>query len=62
MRLKQPQNGTRMNLNPTSKNKKNKTREKHMKGGHLQRKNNLVSLGSEAKSKVNTLNMPREGA
>jgi hypothetical protein len=37
MKFKQPQNGTRLNPNPTSRSKKNRTREKHMKGGHLQR-------------------------
>jgi hypothetical protein len=34
-RFKQPQNGVRLSLKPTSKSKKNKTREKHKKGEHL---------------------------
>jgi hypothetical protein len=58
MKLKQPQNGTKLNLNPTSKSKKNRTREKHMRGRHLQRKNNLVSVGNEARRRVNTLDIP----
>ncbi len=36
-RIKQPQNGTRLNSNLAPRNKKNRTKEKHKKGGHLQR-------------------------
>jgi len=57
MKLKQPQNGTKLSPKPTQKNNRNRTREKHKKGGHLQRKNHLVSLGNEANKRVN---MPRE--
>jgi hypothetical protein len=32
MRLKQPQNGARLNLKPTPRSKKNRTKEKHKKG------------------------------
>jgi hypothetical protein len=32
---KQTQNGTKLNLKPTPKNKKNIIKEKHMGGGHL---------------------------
>jgi hypothetical protein len=36
-KLKQPQNGIKLNLKPTPKSKRNKTREKHKRGGHLER-------------------------
>jgi hypothetical protein len=61
-RLKQPQNGVRLNSKPTLRNKGNRTKEKHRKGGHLQRKNNLVSLGNKVGKKVNTFDMPQEVA
>ncbi len=57
MKLKQPQNGIKLSPNPTPRSNRNRTREKHKKGGHLQRKNNLASLGNEANKRVN---MPRE--
>jgi hypothetical protein len=34
-KLKQPQNGTRLSLKPTPRNKRNKTKENHKKGGHM---------------------------
>jgi hypothetical protein len=37
MRFKQPQNGVRLSSKPTPKSKKNRTRDKHRRGGHLQR-------------------------
>jgi hypothetical protein len=37
MKLKQPQNGAKLSLNPTLRNKRNKTKEKHKKGKHLQK-------------------------
>jgi hypothetical protein len=37
MKLKQPQNGVRMGPKPTLKNKRNKTKEKHRKEGHLKK-------------------------
>jgi hypothetical protein len=36
-KFKQPQNGIRLNLKSTPKGKRNKTKEKHMKGGCMQR-------------------------
>jgi hypothetical protein len=36
-KLKQPQNGTKLNMKPTPRNKRKKTKEKHRKGGHLQK-------------------------
>jgi hypothetical protein len=58
MKFKQPQNGVRLNPKPTQKSKRNRIKEKHRRGRHLQRKNNLVSLGNEAKRKVSILKMP----
>jgi hypothetical protein len=37
MKLKQPQNGIRLNPKPTLKSKKNRNKEKHMRRRHLQR-------------------------
>jgi hypothetical protein len=37
MKLKQPQNGARLSPKPTPRSKRNNTREKHRRGGHLQR-------------------------
>jgi hypothetical protein len=37
MKLKQPQNGARLNAKPMPKSKRNKTKEKHMRGKYLQR-------------------------
>jgi hypothetical protein len=34
-KFKHPQNGARPNLKPTPRNKRNKTKEKHMRGKHL---------------------------
>ncbi len=62
MRLKYPQNGIRLSPKPTPKNKRNKTKEKHKKGGHLQRKNNPTSLGNKANKRVSILDMLREAA
>jgi hypothetical protein len=36
--FKQSQNGTRLSLKPTPRSKRNRTKEKHKKGRHLQRK------------------------
>jgi len=36
-KLKQPQNGAKLSPKATLRNKKNKTKENHKKGGHLQR-------------------------
>ncbi len=57
MKLKQPQNGIKLSPKPTPRSNRSRTREKHKKGGHLQRKNNLASLGNEANKKVS---MPQE--
>jgi len=43
---------------PTPRNKTNKTKEKHRRGGHLQKKINLASLGNEVSKRVSTLDMP----
>jgi hypothetical protein len=37
MKLKQTQHGVKLKPKPTPRSKKNKTREKHMKGRHMQR-------------------------
>ncbi len=36
-KLEQPQNGARLSPTATLRNKRNKTKENHKKGGHLQR-------------------------
>jgi hypothetical protein len=36
-RLKQPQNGARLNPKLAPKNKRNRIEDKHKRGGHLQR-------------------------
>jgi hypothetical protein len=41
-RFKQLQNVTRLSSKLTPRRKRNKTREKHKRGEHLQRKNNLA--------------------
>jgi len=61
MRLKQPQNGARLSPKPTLRSKRNRTKEKRMRGAHLQRKNILASLGNEARRRVSILDMPRKG-
>jgi hypothetical protein len=33
-----------------------------MKGGHLQKQNNMVNMGDEVGMKVNTLDMPRKAS
>jgi hypothetical protein len=61
-KFKQPQNGIKLSLKPTPRSNRNKTREKHKKGGHLQRKNNMVNLGKEANRRVSTLDRLQKGA
>jgi hypothetical protein len=56
--FKQLQNGVKLSPKPTPRSKMNRTREKHRKGGHLQRKNNLASMGNKASKRVNILDMP----
>jgi hypothetical protein len=36
-KLKQPQNGIKLSLKPTPRNKRNRTKEKHKRGRHLER-------------------------
>jgi hypothetical protein len=60
--LKYPQNGTRLNSKPTLKNKRNRTRENHKKGGHLRKSNNRASLGNKARRRVNIINVLQEVA
>jgi hypothetical protein len=55
---KQPQNGVILSPKPTPRSKTNRTGEKHMRGGHMHRKNNLVNLGNKVSKKVNILDMP----
>jgi hypothetical protein len=43
-KFKQPQNGVRLNLKSTPRNKRNRIWGKNRRGGHLQRKNNLANL------------------
>jgi hypothetical protein len=59
-KFKQPQNGARLSPKLTPRNKRNRTREKHERGGHLQRKNSLASLGNKASKRVSVLDMPRK--
>jgi hypothetical protein len=44
------------------RNKKDRTMEKHRRGGHVQRKNDLVSMGNEVSKKVNIFDMFRKVA
>lgn len=44
-KLKQPQNEVRLGLKPTPRNKKDKTMEKHRRGGSLQRKKTWLAWG-----------------
>jgi hypothetical protein len=60
MKLKQPQHEIRLNPKSTPRSKMNKTNKKHKKGGHLQRNNNMINLGSKANKQVNTFDMPRK--
>ncbi len=46
-----------MSPKPTPRSKRNKTREKHKKEKHLQKKNNLVNLRNKASRKVGTFDM-----
>jgi KaiC/GvpD/RAD55 family RecA-like ATPase len=62
MSLKEPQNEARLSLKPTLRNKRNRSWKKHMKGGHLHKKNSLASLGNVINKKVSTLDMPWEAA
>jgi hypothetical protein len=49
-----------LNPKPTPKNKGDITKVYHRKGKHLQKQNNLASLGDEVSVKVSTLDMPQE--
>ncbi len=46
MRFKQPQNGTTLGSKPITKSKKNRTKEKHRRGGPLQRKKTWLIQGT----------------
>ncbi len=61
-RLKQPQNGVKLYPKPTPRSKRNRTKEKHRRRAHMQRCNNLASLGNEASKRVKTLDMLQEVA
>ncbi len=43
MKLKQPKSGAKLSLKATLKNKNNRTKEKHKRKRHLQKKNNLTT-------------------
>jgi hypothetical protein len=58
-RFKQFQNGVRLSPKPTPRSKRNKTRENHRKERHLQKRNNLTSMGNEASKRMGILDMPR---
>ncbi len=60
MRFKQPQDGAKLGPKPTPRSKRNRTKENHMRGGRLQRKNNMANLGNKASKRVTILDMPRE--
>jgi hypothetical protein len=62
MKFKQPQDGARLGSKPTLKSKKNKTKKKHRRGRHLQKKKNLASMGNKASKRVSILNMFQEVA
>ncbi len=57
MSLKQSQYEARLNPKSTPKNKRDKTRMEHKRGGHLQRQSNIASLGDKADMKVSTFDM-----
>ncbi len=58
--LKQPQYEIRICSKPTFKNKGDRMKVEHKKGTHLQKQNNLASLGDEASMRVNTFDMPQK--
>jgi hypothetical protein len=62
MKFKQSQNEVRWNLKPTPKNKGDRTRVQHKKGGDLQRQRSLASLGDEDDMRMNNNNMFQEAA
>jgi hypothetical protein len=61
-RFKQPQSGVKLGPKLTPTSKRIRTREKHKKGGYLQRKNSMANLGNEASRKVSTFDMPQKVA
>ncbi len=56
--FKQPQNEATLSPKPTLRSKRDRTKVQHMKGKHLQRQSNMVSLGDEASMMVSTFDMP----
>jgi hypothetical protein len=58
--MKQPQYEIRICSKPTFKNKGDRMKVEHKKGTHLQKQNNLASLGDEASMRVNTFDMPQK--
>jgi hypothetical protein len=58
-RFKQPQNGARLSPKLVSRSMRNKTKENHKQGEHLQIfLKRLASLGNEASERMGTLDMP----
>ncbi len=47
-----------LNSKPTSKNKRDKTKVSHKKGGYLQKQSDMASLKDEVGMKVSIINMP----
>jgi hypothetical protein len=45
---------------PTPKDKRDKTKMYHRKGGHLQKQKNIASLENEVSMRVSIVNMPQE--
>jgi len=55
--LKKLQNEIKLSSKPTSTIKGDKTRVQHRRRGHLQKQNNLASLGDDVGMKVNIFYM-----
>jgi hypothetical protein len=66
MSFKQPQNKVLLNLKPTQRSKRGKTRwnttQQKKKKGHLQKQSNLTNLGDEVGMRVSTLDIAQEAA
>ncbi len=56
--LNQSQYETKICLKPTLKNKGDRNKVEHKRGGHLQKQSSLIGLGDKANMMVSTLNMP----
>jgi hypothetical protein len=56
--FKQTQDEAKLNLKPTPKGKKDRTKVQHKRGKHLQKQSSLASLKNKTSMRVNTLDMP----